>query len=136
MFLAGAVAEFLEGSLKLRNCTIPFGERFGPWSLPRFYRLEPGSGVREGSASGDHGEEASMFVKRVRLSRKTRPEVLVHSGPEPGLSTPIRWKRLNPPESSGFGCEAGAPTNLIPRLVVVDLTLLWMPRTCSRRQQA
>ena len=49
------------------------------------------------------GEVESAVVKRVRLTRKTRPRLPVHSRPDPGLPTPKQWKKLhllpNPQES-------------------------------------
>ena len=49
------------------------------------------------------------FGKRVRLTRKTRPGVSLHSilDPDLGHPTPRRWKRLRPPlpPNSGGGRE-------------------------------
>ena len=35
-YAAGAAAELLDGTLKLRYCTRPFGERVFSWSLPSY----------------------------------------------------------------------------------------------------
>ena len=59
-----------------------------------------------------------LWDKRVRLTRKTRPGVSLHSIPDQGHSTPRRWKRLRPPSSEGEGDEVGEPRNLFPRLGV------------------
>ena len=57
---------------------------------------------------------------RVRLIRKTRPGVSLHSIPDPDLGHPTRrrWKSLRPPSSDGEGSEVGEPRNLFPRLGV------------------
>ena len=62
--------------------------------------------------------QAEMWVKRVRLTRKTRPGVSSHSIPDPGHPTPRRRKRLRPPSSEGVGGEVGKPRNIFPRLGV------------------
>ena len=88
--------ELLDGTLKLRHCTDLFAERFPPWSLPRV-----GSGVGKGySVTTDHLPDISGTVgKRVRLTKKTRPSASSHviPDPDPGHSTPRRWKRLRSP---------------------------------------
>ena len=38
----------------------------------------------------------SNTAKQVRLTRKTRPGASSHVIPDPGHSTPRRWKRLRP----------------------------------------
>ena len=109
--------ELLDGTLKLRYCTDLFTRRFPPWSLPRV-----GSGVGKGhSVTTDHLPDIdSTAGKRVRLTNKTRPSASSHviPDPDPGHSTPRRWKRLRPPSSEGEGGEVCVPRNLFPRLGV------------------
>ena len=59
-------------------------------------------------------------VRRVRLTKKTRPGATsnVIPDPDPGHPTPRRWKRLRTPSSVGVGSEVGEPRNLFPRLGV------------------
>ena len=113
----GSASELLDGTLKLRYCTLPFTRRFPPWSLPRV-----GSQVvKRHLVRSDHLPVAGDDVgKRVRLTKKTRPGFSFHDNPDPvlGHSTPRRWKRLRPPSSEGVGGEAGEPRNLFPRLGV------------------
>ena len=56
------------------------------------------------------GAAAELFdgSLKLRLTRKTGPRYPVHARPDPGLPTPKRWKKLQPPESSGFRDEVGA----------------------------
>ncbi len=113
----GSASELLDGSLKLRYCTLPFTRRFPPWSLPRVgFQV-----VKRHLVSPDNLPVAGDDVgKRVRLTKKTRPGFRFHDNPDPvlGHSTPRRWKRLRPPSSEGVGGEAGEPRNLFPRLGV------------------
>ena len=51
--------------------------------------------------------ESSNDLKRVRITRKTCPRILVHDRPDPGLPTPKRWKRLAPFDCSGAGERGG-----------------------------
>ena len=62
----------------------------------------------------------STVGKRVWLTKKTRPSPSSHviPDPDPGHSTPRRWKRLRPTSSEGEGREEGVPRNLFPRLGV------------------
>ena len=111
----GSALELLDGTLKLRHCTEVFTMRFPPWSLPG---VSYGGGKRH-FVTTDHLPDAGSTVdKRVRLTRKTRPGVSLHSIPDQGHSTPRRWKRLRPPSSEGEGGEVGEPRNLFPRLGV------------------
>ena len=63
-------------------------------------------------------EAGGHLGKRVRLTRKTRPGVSLHSIPDLEHPTPRRWKRLRLPSSEGEGGEVGVPPNLFPRLGV------------------
>ena len=107
--------ELLDGTLKLRHCTEVFTMRFPPWSLPR---VGNGGGKRQFVAPGHLPDAGSTVGERVRLTRKTRPSVISHFNPDPGHSTPRRWKRLRPVSSEGEGGEVGEPRNLFPRLGV------------------
>ena len=44
-------------------------------------------------------DDRSNVVRRVRLTRKTRPGASSHDILDPGHPTPRRWKRLRPPSS-------------------------------------
>ena len=109
--------ELLDGTLKLRHCTDLFTKRFPPWSLPRV-----GSQVgKRHFVTTDHLlDVVSTTGKRIRLTKKTRPSASSHviPDPDPGHSTPRRWKRLRSPSSKGEGGEVGVPRNLFPRLGV------------------
>ena len=113
----GSVLELLDGTLKLRHCTDLFTKRFPPWSLPRV-----GSQVGKRHFVGtDHLLDVDGTTgKRVRLTKKTRPSASSHviPDPDPGHSTPRRWKKLRTPSSKGEGGEVGVPRNLFPRLGV------------------
>ena len=98
----------------LGQCTKVFTKRFLPWSLPR---VGNGVGKRHVITPGHLPDAGSTVGKRVRLTRKTRPSVISHFTPDPGHSTPTRWKRLRP-SSEGVGGEVGEPRNLFPRLGV------------------
>ena len=91
----GSALELLDGTLKLRHCTDLFTSRFPPWSLPR---VRAGVGNRL-SVTSDHllGSGSAEGI-RVRLTKKTRPSASSHviPDPDPGHSTPRRWKRLHP----------------------------------------
>ena len=87
----GSALEILDGTLKLRHCTNLFTMRFSPWSLPR---VGDGGGKRQFITRGLPTETGGNMVKRVRLTRKTRPDVSLHSIPDQGHPTPRRWKRL------------------------------------------
>ena len=78
---AGAVAELLDGTLKLRHFTRPFGQHSPTWSFPGYQHLgsRDNLGEREGGASGFRGEGDGTVVLKVRG---------VHSRPEPGAPTP------------------------------------------------
>ena len=107
--------ELLDGTLKLRHCTEVFTMRFHPWSLPR---VGYGGGKRWYVTIGHVSDDRSNVVKRVPLTRKTRPGASSHVIPDPGHSTPRRWKRLRPSSSEGEGSEVGEPRNLFLRLGV------------------
>ena len=111
----GSALELLDGTLKLRHCTEVFTMRFLPWSLPS---VGYGGGKKQSVTTGHLLDAGSTVGKRVRLTRKTRPGVISHVNPDPGHSTPRRWKRLRLPSSEGEGGEVGEPRNLFPRLGV------------------
>ena len=94
----GSALELLDGTLKLRHCTNLFTRRFPPWSLPR---VGSGVGKRPFVTTSHHPDDGSTVGKRVRLTKKTRPYAAsyVNPDPDPGHSTPRRWKRLRPPSS-------------------------------------
>ena len=110
----GSASELLDGTLKLRYCTTIFTTRFHPWSLPR---VGNGGGKRQVGTPGHLSHPGGYLGKRVPLTKKTRPGASSHVNPDPGHSTPRRWKRLRPPSSEGEGGEVGVPRNLFPRLV-------------------
>ena len=85
------------------------------WSLPK---VGNGSGKRQSITPGHLLDESGQVGKRVRLTRKTGPGASSHVSPDPGHSTPRRWKRLRLPSSEGVGGEVGEPRNLFPRLGV------------------
>ena len=89
----GSASELLDGTLKLRHCTAIFTMRFLPWSLPR---VGNGGGTRWYVTLGHLPDDRSNVGKRVRLTRKTRPDVLALHNPDPEHPTPRRWKRLRP----------------------------------------
>ena len=86
---AGAAAQLLDGTLKLRCCTTIFTKRFHPWVLPRF---GDGVGKRYAVTSDFLMDCRSNFGKRVRLTRNTRAGIPVHDVLDPGHPTPRRWK--------------------------------------------
>ena len=104
--------ELLDRTLKLRHCTDLFTMRFPPWSLPRVGT----SGEKRRFTTPGLPETGDTVGKRVRLTRKTRPGVSVHSIPDRGHPMPRRWKRLRSPSSEGVEGEVGEPRNLFPRL--------------------
>ena len=83
----GSAAELLDGTLKLRHCTTIFTTRFLPWSLPR---VGNGGGKRWYVTLGHLPDDRSNVVKRVRLTKKTRPGASSHVIPDPGHPTPRR----------------------------------------------
>ena len=89
----GSALELLDGTLKLRHCTEVFTMWFPPWSL---LRVGYGGGKRQFVTTGHLPDAGVTMGKRVRLTRKTRPGVISHEDPDPGHSTPRRWKRLRP----------------------------------------
>ena len=121
--------------MKLRHCTNLFTKRFPPWSLRRV-----GSGIGERhSVTADHLPDAGSTVgKRVRLTMKTRPSATSHviPDPDPGHSTPRRWKILRPPSSEGEGGEVGVPRNLFSSPWGWVNFALGKPGICLRREQA
>ena len=72
----------------LLDCRGNFG------SLPR---VGNGFGKKWDVTPGHPYDDGGNRVKRVRLTRKTRPGALPLVSPDPGHSTPRRWKRLPPP---------------------------------------
>ena len=90
----GSALELLDGTLKLRHCTDVFTMRCHPWSLPR---VGNGGGKRQSIIPGHLLDAGSNVGPRVRLTRKTRPNVISRFNPDPGHPTPRRWKRLRPP---------------------------------------
>ena len=111
----GSASELLDGTLKLRHCTEVFSMRLPPWSLPK---VGNGVGKRHVITTGRLPDAGSTVGKRVRLTRKTRPGASSDIIPDPGHSSPRRWKKLRPPSSEGVGGEVGEPRNLFPRLGV------------------
>ena len=103
----GSALELLDGTLKLRHCTDLFTKRFPPWSLPR---VGSGIGKRNGITPG-HSSDTGGNCGKGAASH-------VIPDPDPGHSTPRRWKRLRPPSSEGEGGEVGVPRNLFPHLGV------------------
>ena len=85
--------------------------------LPGFRGMGSGGYLhkRSGDAAAGQKDDGGVIVKRVRLARKARPGLPVHSRPDPGLPTPERWQRLFLADSTGFGCEVGATANLVRR---------------------
>ena len=81
-------------------------------------------------------DDRSNVVKRVWLTRKTRPGVSSHVIPNPGHPTPRRWKSLLPPSFVGSWCEVGVPRNFFLAMGLGDFLHLGTPGTCTRRQQA
>ena len=96
----GSASELLDGTLKLRHCTTLFTMHFPPWSLPR---VGNGSGRRRDVTLGNLLDEGSNTGKRVRLTRKTRPDASSHVIPDPRHPTPRRWKILRPPSTRRRG---------------------------------
>ena len=81
-------------------------------------RAGNGDSKRQSVTPGQVPDDRSNVVKRVRLTRKTRPGASSHVIPDPGHPTPRRWKRLRTPSSEGVGGEMGVPRNLFPPLGV------------------
>ena len=95
----GSALELRDGTLKLlQYCTTILTTRFPPWSLPR---VGNGDSKSKGVTPGHLIDASSSSGKRVRLTRKSRPILLVHDIPAPGHPTPRRWKRLRLPSSEG-----------------------------------
>ena len=113
-------AELLDGTLKLRYCTIPFSKRLPPWITSGSHGQGGGRGAS--TATANRGDSGNVASERVRLTRKSRPVVGVqdtgHDDPDPGLPTSKRWKRLLLPDSSGAEGEVGVSQHLFPRLGV------------------
>ena len=72
-----------------------FYQSISPWILPRSGKRV---GKRHAVTSDILLDCRSNFGKRVRLTRKTRPSILVHDR-DPGHPTPRRWMRLLLPGS-------------------------------------
>ena len=87
--------------MKLRYCNIFHTKAFSP--LVSNPRVGTGGGKRCDVAPAHLLDEGSNAGKRVRLTRKTRPNDLSHHISDPGHPTRTRWKRLHPPDSSGAG---------------------------------
>ena len=62
-----------------------------------FLRVGNGSGKRQFVTPGHLLDEGGQVGKRVRLTRKTRPDASSHVIPDPGHPTLRRWTRLRPP---------------------------------------
>ena len=95
-FSSGASGRFLEAlALYYRFC-----QTISPWVLPR---LGGGVGNRRVVTSGNLLDCRGNSGKRVRLTRETRPGAFSLVHPDPGHSTPRRWKRLRllPPKEWG-----------------------------------
>ena len=71
--------------------------------------------VRQTITPGLPTETGGNLGEGVRLTRKTRRGVSLHSVADLGHPTPRRWKRLWPPSSEGEGGEVGVPRYLFPR---------------------
>ena len=95
----GAIPKVSFG-LKLRHCTSIFSTLFPPCSLPKVRNV---SCRRQSVAPVHLLDDGSNSGRRVRLTRKTRPVALAFHNPDPGHSTPRRWKRLRAPSSEGEG---------------------------------
>ena len=108
---SGASGWILEASV-LYHC---FYQAIHPWILPR---LDRGVGKRSVVTSGDLLDCGGNFGELAPLTRKTRPGASSNFIPDPGHSTPRRWKRLRLLSSEGEGGEVGVPRNLFPRLGV------------------
>ena len=85
-------------------------------TLPHTTTTGNGGGKRWDVAPGHPSDDCCSRVKRVRLTRKTRPGASSCVIPDPGHLTPRRWKRLRSPSSEGVGVEVGVPRNIFPRL--------------------
>ena len=90
-----SASELLDGTLTLRHCATLFTMRFPHGGLEmggcKRWDVTPGHLLDEGGHSSD---DRSSTVKRVRLTRMTRPGALFSHVPDPGHPTPRRWKRL------------------------------------------
>ena len=138
-YLAGAVAELFDGTLKLRFCTTSFTKRFLPPLPKSILRNGAWAGGRDGVASSQLLDDGGNKTKRVWLTRKTCPGTHVHFRPDPGLPTPTRWERLALPDSSGAGEEVGVPRdlfshawNLHPQATGVGLLSGWSDQLKER----
>ena len=104
----GSASELLDGTWKLRHCTTLFTMRFPSPPPPHTHtrslpRVGNDGGIRCNVTPGHLSDDRSNVVKRVRLTRKTRPSASSHVIPDPGHPTPRRWKRLRllPPKEWG-----------------------------------
>ena len=71
--------------------TTIFSKRFPPWSPPR----DGGwLGIRDVPSAPHLLDDGGKVIKRVGLTRKTRPSIPVHGIPDPGIPTPKRWKKI------------------------------------------
>ena len=134
-YTKGSALELLDGTLKLRHCTDLFTRRLPPWSLPWV-----GSGVgKRPSVTSDHLlDSGSTEGKRVRLTKKNRPSASSHviPDPDPGHSTPRRWKRLHLPSSEGEEERGGRASQSFSSPWGWVILHLGTPGTCTQRQQA
>ena len=134
----GSALELLDGTLKLRHCTDLFTKRLPPpppWSLPR---VGSGIGKRYGITPGHSSDTGGNSGKRVRLTKKTRPGAASHviPDPDPGHSTPRRWKRLRPPFLRRRGERGGRASQSFSSPWGWVKFALGKPGTCLRREQA
>ena len=125
----GSALELLDGTLKLRHCTTLFTMRFPPWSPPG---VGNGGGKRHFFTPGHLPDDRRNVVKRVWLTRKTRPGASAHVIPDPGHPTPRRWKRSRSPSSEGV---EGASQSFSSTWGWARFAL-GTPGTCLRREQA
>ena len=95
---AGAAAELLDGSLKLRpSLHHPFCRRFPPWSISRLGGVFPGGATGQSGrhATTDALDEGTTRTKKIRLTRKTCPGFPVQVKPDPGRKVaPSRILRI------------------------------------------
>ena len=78
----------------------------------------------------------AMWLKRVRLTRKTHGGVTPVSIPDQGHSTPRRWKRLRPLPPKEWGVRRASLAIFFLDLELGDVFALGTPGTCLRRERA
>ena len=107
--------ELLDGTLKLRHCTVVFTMRFPPWSLPR---VGNGGGQRQFVTPGHHSDPGGNLGKSPAYQEDTSKCIF---SPYSGswASNAKKMEKIAPPflRRSG-GVRWGVPRNLSPRLGV------------------